>query len=254
MIDVVVGAGSGIGAAAARALAGSRPLLLADRDLDAVRTVAEDVGAEAATCDVSDDASVSALAARVDRIGALVVAAGVWRAPAPMVYDVNLAGTARVLRAFESRAHAGSVAVCIASTAGHIPKPAASLLAVLDDPLAPDLLGRLAAEGVDVDDADEAYALSKVGVLRTPPRLAPAWGARGARIVSVSPGPTDSPMGVRVAQQRPEVVERSKGWPVPRFGTPEEIASVIAFLCSDGASYVTGTDVLVDGGALTTWP
>ncbi len=75
-------------------------------------------------------------------------------------------------------------------------------------------------------------------------------GAPGARIVSVSPGVIDTPMG-RLELSETEgtafMVEHS---PLGRMGRPEEIASVIRFLCSGEASFITGTDLLVDGGAV----
>jgi 3-oxoacyl-[acyl-carrier protein] reductase len=60
----------------------------------------------------------------------------------------------------------------------------------------------------------------------------------------------DTSMGRLAVEQMPELEEMQKGWPIPRLGRPEEIASVVAFLCSEGASYMTGSDVLVDGGSV----
>ena len=81
-------------------------------------------------------------------------------------------------------------------------------------------------------------------------RLTAAWGARGGRILSLSPGVIDTPMGRRAVAELPEVRAAIEVWPIPRLGAAAEIASVAAFLCSDAASYMTGSDVLVDGGSV----
>jgi NAD(P)-dependent dehydrogenase (short-subunit alcohol dehydrogenase family) len=90
--------------------------------------------------------------------------------------------------------------------------------------------------------------LSKLAVLRMVRRLAPAWGSRDARILSLSPGATESPMIQGEMAARPAFEEILRSRPLRRMGRVDEIASVAAFLTSDGASYMTGTDVLVDGG------
>ena len=98
------------------------------------------------------------------------------------------------------------------------------------------------------DDPGFAYALAKLGVQRTVGRAAVRWGATGARICSVSPGLTDTPMGRQELGQQPIMRSMLERTPLGRLGTPDEIAAVAAFLVSDAASFVTGIDVLVDGG------
>jgi len=124
--------------------------------------------------------------------------------------------------------------------------------AVIDDPLAPDFLARLEAAAGPVATAPAgAYALSKWGVQRLVVAKAPAWGRRGARLVSLSPGIVDTGMG------RDELAAHGDAMKVilektpvgQRMGRPEELAAVIAFLCSDAASFVSGVDWLVDGGS-----
>jgi NAD(P)-dependent dehydrogenase (short-subunit alcohol dehydrogenase family) len=243
-----------MGEAVAVALAERGPLLVADRDLDAARAVAERLGPDAVAveCDVGDDAQVAALGAGIGQLGALVITAGVspQMAPGTTIYRVNLRGSAKVLEVLEPAVAPGSVAVCFASIAGHQPPAPEPVLDVLDAPLAPDLLPRLAELGIDVDDPASAYVLSKQGVMRMVRRLAPVWGARGGRILSLSPGVIDTSMGRKAVDAMPQLESVISGWPVPRLGRPEEIASVVAFLCSDGASYMTGSDVLVDGGSV----
>lgn len=93
-----------------------------------------------------------------------------------------------------------------------------------------------------------AYILAKHGVLRLVRHTSAAWGRRGARIVSVSPGVIETPMGlaeIAAGNGTAEMIDLSA---LGRAGHPEEVARVIAFLCSEDSSYVTGTDILVDGG------
>jgi len=100
------------------------------------------------------------------------------------------------------------------------------------------------------DDPGTAYLLAKLGVLRLIRRTAPSWGQRGARIVSVSPGVINTPMGQLELSDTEGTAAMAESCALGRMGRPEEVAAVIRFLCSDDASYITGTDILVDGGAV----
>ncbi len=159
-MNVIIGGASGIGRAVAAALPG--PTLVADRS-----------GGEV-LCDLTDQSSLEALAGRVDQLGSLVVTAGVSpaMADARTIFDVDLAGVARVLTAFDHLIGPDVVAVCVASMAGHLGDCPVTTLAALDDPLrSPDA-------GL-TDDPGTAYMLAKLGVLRLIRRTASEWGPRG---------------------------------------------------------------------------
>jgi len=257
MVNMVLGAGSGMGAAVAHELASRGAIIVADINLSSVEALAAAIRGDvtAVQCDITSQRHVDAVFAGVTTLDALVIAAGVsgTQASGRRILDVNLVGYARVLEAAEPLLAKGSVAVCFASQSGYMVPDRPDLFKVLDDPLAPDLIEKLNAF-YDVDIAALSYQLSKRGVHRLVRRLAKTWGEKGARILSLSPGINDTPMNRSDEAKNPVMQEMIKASPLGRRGTPQEIAKVTAFLVSEGASLMTGSDVLVDGGMSTILP
>lgn len=256
---VVVGAG-GLGMAVARRLGLSHRLLIADRDADHVerqcailRTDGYD--AVAVLCDVTCPADVANLAAAAAARPAMrTLAHVVGLSPAAQdftaIMAVNLVAANRVADAFASVLEPGGAAVFISSSAAHMQPAPDALLPLLDDPARSDCIASLAtALGSDAD-APRAYALSKTGVNRLCRRKAPDWGRRGLRIVSLSPGLIATPQGAEAYSHSKGKIALFNAIPVGRECSMIEIAGVVAFLLSDQASYITGTDILVDGGLI----
>ncbi|MET0370389.1 MAG: SDR family oxidoreductase [Sphingobium sp.] len=249
-ISVITGAGSGMGAEVARRFAGEGPLLLCDVSegrLQALLPTLAGQGHVIVAGDLTDPAVIARIAQAVAQGGGLarlVHAAGLspTMADPRRILDVNLCASARLLDAVEGLAGAGSAAVLIASIAGH--NAAIDRDADLDAPLAPGVLDRL-VEGID---SYGAYSYSKRGVMRLVEARARSWGQRGARIVSLSPGLIATPMNEAEFDANPIIGRMLDATPVPRMGSAGEIADAIAYLCSDRASFVTGTDLRVDGG------
>lgn len=251
-----------MGMACVPALAPSGRLLLVDLDedsLDRAREAAHAAGASATDlrCDVTSAADVARLADAISTAGslrALVHTAGIspQMADGRRVLDVDLVGTARVLDALLPLVREGTAGVCIGSIAGYYDL-GSEVHALLDDPLAPGFLDHVEATLNSQLNGEAGYMLAKRGVMRLCERLAVAWGARGGRLVSIAPGLIDTDIG-RLELEHQEMmramvdltpVKRPGALPLP--GRPEDIAQLVAFLCSDAASFISGCDIRIDG-------
>lgn len=96
--------------------------------------------------------------------------------------------------------------------------------------------------------ASPAYAVSKYGVIRLCQQRARRWAAQGGRIVSISPGLIATPMGQAEVDTNAMAAAMRDNIPGQRMGTPLDIACAVGFLCPDKATYINGTDLLIDCG------
>jgi NAD(P)-dependent dehydrogenase (short-subunit alcohol dehydrogenase family) len=96
------------------------------------------------------------------------------------------------------------------------------------------------------------YASSKMGLIALTMNLARRWANDGIRVNAVAPGLIDTRM-THPAMTIPEIIDVEIGFhtPLGRPGTPQDCAGAVLFLCTDAASYITGTSIAVDGGYLT---
>lgn len=256
-LAVVVGAG-GLGMAVARRLGLSHRILLADRNVghaeqQCSRMRDEGHDAIAIRCDVTDREDVLALARQAESAGpvrtlayvaGLSVAANDFRA----IMSVNLVGAAVTASAFLDVLAPGGSAVFISSSSAHMRDLPSHLLPLLDDPQQPDFITRFERKLGDEAKPANAYWMSKAALNRMCRRDASPWGRRRLRIVSVSPGLIATPMGAAAYQASPGKHKLLAAVPLARECTMLEIANIVDFLASDAASFISGTDILVDGG------
>ncbi|GAB6902609.1 SDR family oxidoreductase [Kineosporia succinea] len=259
--DVLVVTGSGgMGTAVARRIGGGRAIVLADaspRTLDLAAGTLRAEGHQVITqiVDVSDAASVrelATLAAATGRLTAAVHTAGVSAvtSTAEQILKVDLLGTALFIDAFEEVVEEGSAVVCVASMAGHMVRLTSDQEQALANTPTGELLSLAVVREVPPDSSIGAYILAKRANQLRVEAAALAYNRAGARITSISPGVIATPMG-RAEQEGAtgeHMMATLKACGIGRRGTPGELAEAVAFLTGPGAAYLTGTDLLLDGG------
>src|SRR5438309_10829047 len=234
---VVTGGGTGLGAEMARRFAelGAQPVVLGRRQdkLDEVvaQIRARGGSATAISCDIRDPAAVEGAAAQLARVDGLVNnAAGNFLAAAEdlspngfkAVVDIVLNGTFHCTSAFGKKMIAASKGAIVNIVTTYAWTGSAFVL---------------------------PSACAKAGVLAMTRSLAVEWAAYGIRVNAIAPGPVPTEGAFSRLMPDPQMMEMAKNRvPLKRFGTPREIADAAVFLLSDGAAYVTGDCLTVDGG------
>lgn len=237
-VALVTGAGRGIGLAAARRFlaAGWRVALL---DIDgalldaAVAGLQAPEGTAGLVCDVADAGAVfpavRRAAERWGRLDALV----------------NNAGTAVFKPILETTPEEWARVLAVNLTGPFLCTQAAAPLMAAGGGGA--VVNVTSISGVRASTLRVAYGTSKAGLAHLTKQQAVELAALGIRVNAVAPGPVDTAMAkaVHSAEIRRDYHDAI---PLGRYGLEEELAEVIHFLCSDGARYVTGQEVAVDGG------
>lgn len=271
---VVIGVG-GMGRAIARRQGAGKAVLLADFDETTLKAAADVLagdGHEITThrVDVASGESVRELADAAVALGSVAQVAHTAglspaQAPTPAILAVDLLGVALVLEEFGRVIAADGAGVVISSMAGH------QQLAPLTPEQESALVNTPAHELLDLPflDADQvghpgiAYGIAKRANHLLVQAASATWGDRGARINSISPGVISTPMGQHELRSESGDLMRAmvEASATGRLGTPDDIASAAAFLLGSESSFVTGTDLLVDGGVVAaqrsgrlTWP
>ena len=258
----MIGSG-GMGQAIARRLGPGRAVLLADVSEETLQSVSELLardGHQVTThpVDVASRGSVAAVAEAARSLGEVaqvVHTAGLSpaQASAAAILAVDLLGVALVLDELGRVIAPGGAGVVIASMAGHLMPPlGADQEWQLANGPADELLRLPFASPEQVTDPGAAYALAKrANILRVQAASA-SWGERGARINSISPGVIATGMGHQELESEVGPVMRAMiaASATARLGTADDIAAAAAFLLGPASSFITGTDLLVDGGVV----
>ena len=262
-LAVISGAAGGVGMACARLLGRSRRLLLNDFDQAALdRTVAtltdEGYQVDALGGDLARPDLARNLAERADNapLDCLVNCAGLspvqggWQ----QIVRANWSVPVNLLDAFERRIRQGTTCAMIASVAGHLgPREheASRLPMTMEGGNPPEALQSLLDRLVgDFGGSAEghAYSVSKREVIAMCERRAQSWAERGGRIVSISPGMIATPMGRREVASGKRARDLLDATPCGRWGRAMDVATLVEFVVSDQAGFITGCDIKVDGG------
>jgi len=231
---IVTGAGSGIGMATARLLhSRGACVMLVDLNLDAVNGLAQDLGSDAVphASNVSDLAQVEAFVTRaVELFGGLDI----------LVNNAGIGGFGRVADIDPQHwrkvmaVDLDSVFFASRSAMPHLVKSRGSVV------------NTVSLSGVNADYGLTPYNTAKAGLIGLSKSMAIDYAREGVRVNMVSPGYTLTAMTAAMAQGLPE--EYVARIPMNRAGAPEEMAEAIVFLASDRASFITGHNLIVDGG------
>ncbi len=262
-VSVITGGAGGMGRATAKVVGRDHTLVLCDVRQDRLDDAAKTldglgVTVKAVNCDVTDRKAVDALLETASALGTVVSVihtAGVspTMGSADYVMRTNAVGTVNVNEAFYAGAGEGAAIVNVASMAAHmLPEnivPTKQFPQALQDEDA-FMKDMLAACSIVPEEMQSgiAYAVSKSFVRWYSVAQCERFNGKGLRILSVSPGSIDTEMGQLEADAGAGAMVADAA--VPRWGKPEEMAALLAFCASDKAGYLTGTDILNDGGVI----
>ena len=262
---LLTGAGQ-IGLAIARRVGFGMKILVADKKSEnaaAIGKILAEAGfdVETAVVDLASRESIVALVEKARALGPivrLVNAAGVSPSQAPIeaILKVDLYGTAVLLEEVGKVVEPGGTGVTISSQSGHR-MPA--LGAEIDEQLATTPVEELLAVPIlqkeNVRDTLHAYQLAKRCNVKRVMAEAVKWGARGARVNSISPGIIVTPLALdEFNGPRGDFYKNMFAkCPAGRPGTADEVATVAELLLGPQGAFITGSDFLVDGGATASY-
>jgi NAD(P)-dependent dehydrogenase (short-subunit alcohol dehydrogenase family) len=228
---LITGAANGFGAAIANAFAEQRgSLILADIEEAPLRKIAGRLGAQAHVFDQSDPASVEQLGQTAGTVDILINNAGI------LVAKPLLETSLEEIRRLIDTDFVGVVRLMQLVGRGMVERRRGVILS----------MGSQTAFAGGENRA--VYAAAKAAISQLTRAAAVEWGPHGVRVVSLAPGRSLTRMTQETA--RP-IYTGDRGLarvPLGRWGTPDEIAKLVVFLCSDAAAYVTGETLIADGG------
>lgn len=234
---LITGAGSGIGAGIAAAMADAgAEVIVVDRNADAAADVAAKIGGRSFMLDVTDQAAVDALAARIaTEVGPVSI----------LVNNAGIVRRGKIEDASTREDWAATLAV-------NLHAPYIVTTAFLDQLKATKgcVINIGSIQSFVALPNSAAYTTSKGGIRALTQALAIELSPQGVRVNAIGPGLIATPLN-EVARQNPAFLKTFDGRiPMGRLGTPADIAGPAVFLASDLAGYITGVTLPVDGGFL----
>ena len=265
--DVMILAGAGqIGMAIARRMGYGKKIIVGDKKIEnaaVITKIMNEAGfdSEAVEMDIASRESILNLIAKAQQYGAITMfvnAAGVSPSQASVetILKVDLYGTAILLEEIGKVIATGGVGVVISSQSGH---RMGALTPEMDEQLAvtptEELLAIDFLQPDYIKDSLLAYQMSKRCNVKRVMAEAVKWGARGARINSISPGIVVTPLALdEFNGPRGDFYKNMFAkCPAGRPGTADEIANVAELLMSERGAFITGADFLIDGGATASY-
>ncbi len=263
-VAVIIGGSSGIGMATAKIFAQTHKVVIAGRSVEKLNDAKIElsntgINVVPIKCDISDYTSVQTLATEAQNLGDISVVincAGV--SPSindnKLIIEINAVGTINVTNCFENYISPGGILINLSSMSADmmpnllIPKRIYKLsTSNIDDfKLKFDRRVRIFPKSVR---SGLAYGLSKQFVRWYSNTKAHDYSAKDLRIITVSPGLIHTPMGEKEYEDGKQFIENS---PISRMGEPDEIGQLIYNLADPKLTYLTATDILVDGGVINT--
>ncbi len=253
-IYVITGATGGMGSTLARRFKDKGDLVLCDLNEGLLLELQKELGVnnQIIVGSVTEENVLNKIFDKVKEMGTLkgiIHFAGVSETfgDPEKIMEINFVGTAKLVNKLEPLVTEGTVIINTASMTGYSTYANEAVLKLLENPLDDNFISNISKHLNN--NADLAYGLSKKGVMLLSKNLAPVVGQKGGRIISISPGVIKTPMVEREMAKNSESINNLISMtPVKRIGTASDIVNLIEFLCSDQASFITGTDILIDGG------
>ena len=262
-VCVITGGGSGMGLATAKVLGKENNyIIIVGRSVKKLESALEElkeegIEAESFACDISDRSSVDKLAAHAKELGTItcvIHAAGMspHMGTAIKIMEANALGTINMNEAFYEVMEDGSCMIDVASMAGYlVPKVIMPTKSYRYSRISKELFMKKMMSRVNLLPqkfrSSVSYGISKNFVIWYAKTDAVKFGQKGIRVLSVSPGTFATAMGELEKDEANLYIQESA---IRRPGRVEEISNLMAFCASKHASYLTGVDILCDGGVV----